>query len=141
MGYCLKSSPALQEPSSPDLLPTFARLAQAELPDDRIYDGYDLSPVLFGLDADPRDAMLYYHSSKIFAARKGKYKLLYYSNNPKGYPERLKKLKKYKLYNLEEDPSESENIIDLHPEIVKEIEEMVAIHKETLVPVENQLEK
>jgi arylsulfatase A len=127
--------------STLDLLPTFARLAQAKLPDDRIYDGYDLSPVLLGKDVNPRNEMLYYHSSKIFAARKGKYKLQFFSNNPKGYPERLKKPKKNRLYDLEEDPSEKQNIINLHPEIVKEIEEMVANHLETVVPVENQLEK
>jgi len=127
--------------STLDLLPTIASLARAELPDDRIYDGYDLSPALLGKDVNPRDEMLYYHSSKLFAARKGKYKLLYFSNNPKGYPERIKKLKKFKLYNLEEDPSEKNNIIDQHPEIVAEIEEMVALHLETVVPVENQLEK
>ncbi len=127
--------------STLDLLPTIASLAMAELPDDRIYDGYDLSPVLFGKDVKPRDEMFYYHSSKLFAARKGKYKLHYFSNNPKGYPERIKKHKKFMLFNLEDDPSEKYNIIDQHPEIVKEIEEMVALHLKTVVPVENQLEK
>jgi len=127
--------------STLDLLPTFAQLAQTELPSDRIYDGYDLSPVLLGMDVNPRDEMLYYHSSKIFAARKGNYKLHFYSNNPKGYPEKLKKLKKLKLYNLEKDPSEENNIRDQHPEIVKEIEEMVDKHLRTVLPVENQLEK
>jgi arylsulfatase A-like enzyme len=127
--------------STLDLLPTLASLSHAELPNDRIYDGYDLSQVLFGEDVNPRDEMFYYHSTKLFAARKGKYKLHYFSNNPMGYPENLKELEKYKLYNVEEDPSEKYNIIDQHPEIVKEIEEMVAIHRETVVPVENQLEK
>lgn len=127
--------------STLDLMPTIASFAHADLPDDRTYDGYDLSPVLLGENVSPRDEMFYYHSTKLFAARKGKYKLHYYSNNPMGYPENLKKLEKYKLYNLEEDPSESHNIIKQHPEIVKEIEEMVAKHIETLEPVENQLEK
>jgi arylsulfatase A-like enzyme len=127
--------------STLDLFPTFATLVQSDLPNDRIYDGYDLTPVLFGKDVIPRNKMLYYHSSKIFAARIGKYKLHYYSNNPKGYPEKLKELKKYKLYNLEEDPSESNNIIDLHPDVVKEIEAFVATHRKTIIPVENQLEK
>jgi arylsulfatase A len=127
--------------STLDLLPTFASLANVELPDDRIYDGYDLSPLLLGQDANPRDEMFYYHGSNLFAARKGKYKLYYFSNIPQGYPETLEKLEKYTLYDLEEDPSEKHDIIDLHPEIVKEIEEMVASHRETVVPVENQLEK
>ncbi len=127
--------------STLDILPTFASLSHAELPNDRIYDGYDLSPVLLGKDANPRDEMFYYHSQKLFAARKGKFKLHYLSNNPMGYPEKIEKLETYKLYNLEEDPSEKHDIIDQHPEIVKEIEEMVAIHLQSIVPVENQLEK
>ena len=127
--------------STLDILPTFASLSHAELPSDRIYDGYDLSPVLLGMDTNPRDEMFYYHSQKLFAARKGKFKLHYLTNNPMGYPENLKKLEKYKLYNLEEDPSEKHDIIDQHPEIVKEIEEMVTIHLQSVVPVENQLEK
>jgi arylsulfatase A len=127
--------------SALDLLPTIASLAHAELPGDRIYDGYDLSQVLYGKDVAPREEMYYYHSTKLFAARKGAYKLHFYSNNPKGYPERLKKLKKLKLYNLEKDPSEENNIIDRHPEIVKEIQQMVDEHLRTVIPVESQLEK
>lgn len=127
--------------STLDFMPTFANIVHAELPDDRTYDGYDLSPVLLGKEVNPRDEMFYYHSTKIFAARKGKYKLHYYSNNPMGYPEKLEKLEKRKLFDLEVDPSEKYDIIDQHPEIVKEIEEMVATHLESVVPVENQLEK
>ncbi len=48
--------------STLDLLITLASLVQAELPGDRIYDGYDLSPVLLGKDVNPRDKMFYYHS-------------------------------------------------------------------------------
>jgi arylsulfatase A len=127
--------------STLDLLPTIAGITNVTLPEDRIYDGYDLTPVLLGQDVNPRNEMLYYHSTKIFAARKGKYKLHFYSNNPKGYPEKLKKLDELRLYDLEEDPSEQDNIIDQHPEVVKAIETMVAEHIETLVPVESQLEK
>ena len=38
----------------------------------------------------PRKEMIYYHDDKIFAARKGDFKLYYYRNNPTGYPEKLK---------------------------------------------------
>jgi arylsulfatase A-like enzyme len=127
--------------STLDLLPTIASLVQADLPNDRAYDGYDLSQILFGRDVTPRKEMYFYHSNKLFAARQGKFKLHFYSNNPMGYPEDLKKLEKLKLYNLEEDPSEKFNIIDQHPDIAKAIEEMVDKHLRSVVPAENQLEK
>ncbi len=127
--------------STLDLLPTLTQLAGGKLPEDREYDGYDLTPVLHGQDVTPREEMIYYHGTKIFAARKGDHKLYFYSNNPLGYPEKLEKLEKYKLYNLAIDPSEKEDIIDQHPEMVKEIEAMVAAHEKTVKPVESQLEK
>ncbi|WPP51792.1 sulfatase family protein [Catalinimonas niigatensis] len=127
--------------STLDLLPTLTGLAGGQLPDDREYDGYDLSAVLKGQDVTPREDMIYYHGTNIFAARKGDYKLYFYANNPLGYPANLEKLEKYKLINLAIDPSEKEDIIDEHPEIVKEIEAMVAAHKQTVEPVESQLEK
>src|SRR5690554_674982 len=67
--------------STMDLLPTISGLAGAALPDDRVYDGYDLSQVLFGEKEKPRNELIYYHSTRIFAARKGDYKLHFYANN------------------------------------------------------------
>lgn len=127
--------------STLDLLPTLTNLANGKLPNDREYDGYDLTSVLNGQNVTPRNEMIYYHGTNIFAVRKGDYKLYFYSNNPLGYPAKLEKLEKYKLYNLAIDPSEKDDIIDKHPEIVKEIEEMVAEHEKTVKPVESQLEK
>ncbi|MBT6006460.1 MAG: arylsulfatase, partial [Prolixibacteraceae bacterium] len=45
------------------------------------------------------------------------------------------------LYNLELDPSEKYNITEEHPEIIKEMKEVLEEHLSTLIPVENQLEK
>lgn len=127
--------------STMDLLPTISKLAGAALPDDRVYDGYDLSKVLFGEREKPRNELIYYHSTRIFAARKGDYKLHFYANNPAGYPEKMEKLEAVKLYNLQHDPGEQYDLADQHPEIVKEIEKMVREHRITVVPVKNNLEK
>lgn len=127
--------------STLDLLPTFASLAGVSLPDDRVYDGYDISGVLKGEDVSPRNEMLYYHNTRIFAARKGDFKLYFYTNNPLGYPARVEKLEKYQLFNLAHDPSEKIDVADQYPEVVAEIEAMVARHSETVVPVESQLAK
>jgi arylsulfatase A len=127
--------------STLDLLPTLAGLAGADLPKDRVYDGYDLSDVLKKGAPSPRNEMIYYHSELIFAARKGDYKLYFYKNNPAGYPQKLEKLEKYQLFNLSVDPSEKYDVIDDNPQVVKEIEEMVAKHAAGVEAVPNQLEK
>lgn len=127
--------------STLDLLPTISRISGASLSNDREYDGYDLSPVLFEGKKSPRDEMIYYHGTRIFAARMGAYKLHFYQNNPLGYPEKMEKLEVKKLYNLQHDPSEKYDLAEKHPEIIKEIEEMVKNHESTVVPVKSNLEK
>lgn len=127
--------------STLDLLPTMAALSGVRLPDDRVYDGYDLSSVLKNGTASPRQEMIYYHSSRIFAARQGAFKLYFFRNNPLGYPEKMEPLEKPQLYNLMVDPSEKYDVADKHPEIVSVIREMVDRHNKGVVAVENQLEK
>ncbi|MDO1451189.1 sulfatase [Rhodocytophaga aerolata] len=127
--------------STLDLLPTISKIAGAKLSNDRIYDGYDLSSVLNGENTSPRNEMFYYHGTRIFAARKGDFKLYYYRNNPLGYPEKVEKLETYQLFNLQHDPSERFNIIDKHPQVVKEIDEIVRKHSATVEWVESKLEK
>lgn len=127
--------------STLDLLPTFGSLAGATLPTDRTFDGYDISNSLFENGAHPRNEMIFYHGLEIFAARKGNYKLYYYKNNPQGYPQRLEKLKKPELFNIQKDPSERFNVADQFPEVLAEINALVEKHKAGLTPVENQLDK
>ena len=91
--------------STLDLLPTGAKMAGISVPADRQYDGYDLSNVLAGGEATPRNEMYYYHGTRIFAARKGDFKLYFYANNPDGYPERMRKLDTLRLFNVQHDPS------------------------------------
>lgn len=59
-----------------DLLPTFARLAGAVVPDDRTIDGRDLGGVLLdGSDASPHDAIWFYRGDDLEAVRAGRWKL------------------------------------------------------------------
>lgn len=111
------------------------------MPEDRTYDGYDLSSVLEGGEESPRKEIIYYHGLRVFAARKGNFKLYFYKNNPLGYPEKLEELDTLELYNLQYDPSEQFDIAENHPGIAEEIEEMVRNHKSTVEPAENQMEK
>lgn len=128
--------------SALDILPTLAKLAHAELPSDRIYDGYNLSEVLQGnAERSPRKEMFYYHASKLVAIRKGTYKLNLYSNSEIGYPDVLKKLDKAQLFNLNEDIMERYDIADQYPDIVKQLKALAEEHAKTVVQVENQLGK
>ncbi|WP_111322283.1 sulfatase family protein [Algoriphagus chordae] len=127
--------------STLDLLPTITTLAGAKLPQDRVYDGFDLGPVLRGENATPRDEMFYYHGDRLFAVRKGDFKLYFYSNNPAGYPEKLEKLEKLTLYNLGHDPSERFDLAEKNPDKVAEIKEIAREHSEKMVFGATQLEK
>jgi arylsulfatase A len=93
-----------------DLLPTFARLAGAEVPSDRGIDGRDIWPLMAGRPGEksPHDAFFYYRGNNLEAVRSGKWKL-----------RRVKK--KTELYDLETDISEKSNLTDKHPEIVKRL--------------------
>ncbi|AHM63005.1 sulfatase [Flammeovirgaceae bacterium 311] len=124
-----------------DLLPTISNLAGVSLPDDRVYDGIDLSPVLMDEDSNPRNELIYYHGTKIFAARKGDFKLYFYSGNPQGFPARLVKLEAVQLYNLAHDPSEKYELAAQHPEVIKDIITMVKNHQSMMVPASSQLER
>lgn len=124
-----------------DLFPTIMNLAGVEMPDDRKYDGYDLSPVLFGEGESPRNEMIYYRSDEIYAARKGPYKAHFITEGVFGRGPDKKRHDPPKLYNLNVDPAERFNIADQHPEVIKEIKQMVEEHKNSIKPVENQLEK
>jgi len=126
--------------STLDLLPTFCSLAGVSLPDDRIYDGYDISSVLKGDDESPRDVIFYYRDTDVFAVRKGAFKAHFFTQSEYGDDDR-KPQDPPLLYNLNVDPSEKYNIADQHPEVIAEIREILEAHQETVVPVENQLEK
>jgi arylsulfatase A-like enzyme len=127
--------------STLDLLPTIASLTRIPLAQDRKYDGYDLSGILKGTDEDPRKEMLYYHGTRIFAARKGDFKMHFYKNNPLGYPEKMEKLDTVTLFNLQHDPAEKYNIAPGNLQIIEEIQLMVQAHRATLEPVTTQMEK
>jgi arylsulfatase A len=123
-----------------DILPTFCKMANVTLPDDRIYDGFDISPVIFGTGPDPRDVVIYYRDTEVYAIRKGAYKA-HFITQPEYGSEIKTAHNPPLLYNLNVDPSEKYNIAEQHPEVIVEIKKILEKHLLTLIPVENQLEK
>jgi arylsulfatase A-like enzyme len=105
-----------------DMLPTFAKLAGAEPPSDRVIDGRDFSPLMFDPKSGPvRDTHLYfgfeYHGpSTLDAIRQGDWKLFV-------RPQRKESKVDFKpaLYNLADDPGESKNVASEHPDIVERL--------------------
>ncbi len=123
-----------------DLLPTFCNLAGTKLPNDRIFDGYDLTRTIEGKEKSPRDLVIYYRGQKVFAIRKGAYKAHFITQS--GYGSAGPEIHEVPvLYNLNVDPSEKYNIAEQHPEVIAEIQKILKEHMATVVPVENQLEK
>ena len=92
-----------------DLLPTFAKLASAEIPTDRVIDGKDIWPTLTGKAGTPHEAFFYHRGNSLNAVRSGKWKL----HTNKGRPTQL--------YNLESDIGEKNNVIKSNPEVVKRL--------------------
>ena len=96
----------------PDVMPTLAAIAQAtdKLPTRR--NGINLLPLLQGKSLETDNRMLYWEfPGKQRAARKGDWKAV-----------TVKKDAPLELYNIKEDMTESVNLADEYPEIVKELE-------------------
>jgi arylsulfatase A-like enzyme len=136
----LKTGVVMDMATGMDLFPTISKLAGVPLPNDRIYDGYDISPVMFGTGKDPRDVVYYYRDAQLFAIRRGEFKV-HFKILPENGHDSFTSKDLPLLFNLNIDPSEKQNIAAKHPEIIKEIIEIQKQHQATLVPVENQLEK
>ncbi len=126
--------------STLDLLPTFAGLAGAKLPDDRVYDGMDISPALLGTGPSPRKTMFYYRGTRLFAVRHGQFKAHFITQSAYGGG-KPQEHDPPELYHLGHDPSEKYNVAKDHPEVIAEIQRIAEVHRKTVEPVENQLEK
>lgn len=118
--------------STLDLLPTFSALAGVPLPSDRVLDGVDLSPILFGDNPGPRNEMFYYRGSDLYAVRVGPYKA--HLVTEEAYTSNTRMVQNPPLlYNVEQDPSERFNVAAQHPEVLEEIQRVVDQHLAQMV--------
>lgn len=82
-----------------DLHPTFAKLAGANMPSDRIIDGRDIWSVLTGKAKSPHKAFFYHRGNELQAVRSGDWKLHLKDGEPSA------------LHNLKDDIGEKENLL------------------------------
>jgi len=116
-----------------DIFPTIAEITGAQLPEHKI-DGISILALLKGdKKANPRDHLYYYYrKNSLEAVRKDNWKLVFphparsYEGvlpGNDGFPGPYANVTtEFALYNLRRDPGEEYNVIELYPEVVKELE-------------------
>ncbi len=122
-----------------DLYPTILNLANVPLPEDRVIDGTDLYPLFTGQKEQVRELVFYYNRDQLYAIRKGCWKA-HFITKPSYSKEAPVVHDIPVLYNIENDPSEKNNVSKEHPEIIEEIEKEMEKHKATIIPAKSQLD-
>ena len=112
-----------------DVLPTLVKLAGGAVPTDRKIDGKDIWPLLSGQTKEsPHEALFYFKGIKLEAVRSGPWKLAITSQSAgmgRGTAETVKQTGP-RLYNLDADLGEKDDVAAQHPEIVARLQKFVA---------------
>jgi len=107
---------------SMDVMPTICAAVGAKLPDDRVYDGRNMLPVLRGESKKPlHEALFWYDGADQWAVRAGKWKLL----SQKGSLE---------LYDLSADTGEKNDLSKENPQIVERLKQTYTAWKSHMAP-------
>lgn len=120
-----------------DLFPTFLKLANADIPKDRVIDGVDMSPILFGTGPGNRQTHFYYRGQRLMAVRKGPWKAHLITQD--GYGKNVENHDPPLLFQIEHDPSERFDVAKDHRDVVADLLAEIDRHKATVTPVESQL--
>ena len=116
-----------------DVLPTLTSLAGVKLDQRRKIDGVDASPLLLGTTNDsPRTTWHYFKGTQLKAVRSGPWKLALSAQTlGMGIREKPADLSspQMRLYNLQEDLGEVNDVAGQHPEVVARLTELAAAMK------------
>jgi len=119
-----------------DFLVTFGRLAGAEPPTDRVIDGKDIRPLLFGEPGarSPYDAFFYHNGrGALEAVRAGRWKLrIARPTAKKGAKGPQPTTPTVQLFDLHADLGETTNQANRHPDIVARLKSLMQAHREDL---------
>jgi arylsulfatase A-like enzyme len=121
--------------SALDLLPTFAGLADTDIPGDRVIDGKDISNLLKDPPSpSPHDYFYYYSnkSDKVNAIRDAQGYKLHMWRDPEGYVE-TQPYEVKELYYLPDDIDENDNLYEKRLEVVNRLKAAAAAFDADLV--------
>ena len=117
-----------------DFFATFATIADYQLKDSEGEDSYNILPLLLNeKEGDViREATVHHSINGDFTIRKGEWKLLLSPSSggwsfpkPGTDDEVIKTLPLIQLYNMKTDPAEKNNVYAEHPEVVKELKDLM----------------
>jgi len=113
-----------------DLFPAFIETAGGEPPDDRVIDGKNILPFLRGESGSPHTEIYHFFRGQVYAIRSGSWKLHLRKRpvGPGGKPD--KPVPAFELYDLANDPEESEDLSERYPQLARRLLHM-AIRFET----------
>ena len=128
--------------STIDILPTLAAITGAGVPE-RTIDGVSILSLLDGEpDANPRNVFWFYYTAQLRAVREGKWKRVFEHRTrsyvgvepgmdglPGPYAQPTVPTA---LYDLENDIGETTDVSDLHPDVVRRLDEIAEVARATL---------
>jgi arylsulfatase A-like enzyme len=106
-----------------DLLPTFAAIAGTHPPADRVIDGRDIRPLLFGAPGatSPHEAIYYYHQEQLQAIRSGPWKLYLPLEEKQELGRTAKTPTPARLFHLIDDLGETKDLASERPDVVRRL--------------------
>jgi arylsulfatase A len=135
-----------------DLYTTFAAVAGADIPHDRVIDGKDIRSLMFhsgsaarandkisGQDGSSErslhDVFYYYQANRLGAVRQGKWKLMFAPGAAAGAPAKKAASPANKwpqLFDLDADIAETTDVATEHPDVVKRLETLAEAARDDL---------
>ena len=105
-----------------DWFPTISKITGAEMPDNRAYDGVDISQVLFGKSERNGPGFLYFDLAELQCYHEGdwKVKLPFEGFHGSVYKKAVAPHGMY-LFNLKDDPGETNNLAEAMPDKLDEM--------------------
>lgn len=115
-----------------DILPTFAALAGADTPSDRVIDGKDIRPLLLGPPSEPTPHLAYYYyfMTHLNAVRSGRWKL-HVARMGGRYPD-YEPNPVLELYDLHADIGETRDVSEEFPQVVKRLQALAELARADL---------
>lgn len=106
-----------------DMLATMAELNEIDKPESA-QDSFSVLPLLKGANTHDRPPVINHSAAGMFAIRDGKWKLvLGNGSGGREKPSGKRFSRPYQLFDLENDPTESQDLISKHPEIAAKMEQ------------------